>query len=96
MGLTLDYMIQISKVLKVPLLALADDDYENRLSEEVAAAPAVSKCIAAGKLEIPLRSDTSVCVTGLPLDLTDDEANRLANVIVAFANGGISSREKNG
>ena len=88
MGLTLDYIVQISQVLNIELAALVDDRVDDACPEELHTALSVRQAQLlsdTNKLEVPLRPDLSVYVTGLPLDLTIFEARKLANIISAFA-----------
>ncbi len=54
-----------------------------------AGAPEVSEVVAprpsANTLSIPIRPDTTIMVAGLPYDLTEAEAGKIANVIRAMA-----------
>lgn len=50
-------------------------------TERQAAKPPLSSSI----LPIPIRADTTVFIQGLPFDLTEAEANKIANVIRAMA-----------
>ena len=76
MGLTLDYMIQVAKVLCVSVCSLVPGDHREATANSAGLRNA---------LVVPLRSDLQVEVLNLPFDLTASEGKRLANVVAGFA-----------
>lgn len=76
MGLTLDYMIQIAKILKVSVCDLVDDVGPERMVENRK---------SADPLSVPLRSGVTAEISNLPFDLTASEARRLANVVIGYS-----------
>ncbi len=52
---------------------------------DVPAAPPTSPATSANTLSIPIRPDATIIVMGLPYDLSDAEAGKIANVIRAMA-----------
>lgn len=62
--------------LKVGDMAFFDNNIKEKYVEQT------SKLVA---LPIPIRDNVIINITDLPIDLTDDEAKKIANVLTAFA-----------